>query len=83
MLLSQRKYTLDILKEAGLLGCKPEATPIEQNPPFWDTTSAAYQDVGQYRRLIGKLIYLTVTRPDITYAVGLLSQFMQNLDRYI
>ena len=37
--LSQRKYALDLLHETGLLGCKLESTPIEQNPPFWDKTS--------------------------------------------
>ena len=76
MTLSQRKYVLDLLEETGLLGCKPESTPTEQSPPFWETSSPFLKDPGQYRCLIGKLIYLTVTRPDICYAVGLLSQFM-------
>ena len=76
MVLSQRKYVLDLLKETGCLGCKPEKTPVESNPPFWDTTSTLFDDVGRYHRLIGKLIYLTVTRPDISHAAGLLSQFM-------
>jgi len=60
----------------GLFVCKPKSTPIEQSPPFWETSSPFLKDLGQYRRLIGKLIYLIVTRPDICYAVGLLSQFM-------
>ena len=76
MTLSHRKYVLDLLQKIGLLGCKPESTPIDQTPSFWDTTSELLQDPGQYRRLIGKFIYLTVTQPDISYAVSLLSQFM-------
>lgn len=35
-----------------------------------------FEDIGRYHRLVGKLIYLTVTRPDITYAVGVVSWFM-------
>ena len=46
MVLSQRKYVLDLLKETGRLGCKPEKTPIESNPPFWDTTSTLLDDIG-------------------------------------
>jgi hypothetical protein len=75
--LSQRKYVLDILKETGMLGCKPASTPVEPNPQFWDSNSPLIEDITRYRRLVGKLIHLTVTRPDISFAVGLLSQFMQ------
>ena len=41
----------------------------------WDEASGSLDDAGRYRRLIGKLIYLTMTRPDIAYTIGLLSQF--------
>ena len=68
--LSQRKYHLDFLQEIGLLGCKAR-------PKFWDTVSPMMADANRYRHLLGKLIYLIVTHPDITYFVSVLSQFMQ------
>ena len=55
-----------------------ESTPIEQSPSFWDSSSEILEEADRYRRLIGKLIYLTVTRPDISFAVGLLGQFMHD-----
>ena len=75
MALSQRMYVLDLLQETGLLGCRPETTLVDQNLDFWDY-SKLFEDVGRYRKLIGKLIYLTITHPDISYVVGLLSQFL-------
>ena len=59
-----------------MLGCKSESTPVDQTPYFWDNSSKSFDDVSQYRRLVGKLIYLTVTRPDISYAIRLLTQFV-------
>jgi len=61
LLLSQRKYTLDILEKTGMLGCKPASTLMEANMNLWCDNSHLLDDPGQYRRLIGK-IYLTVTR---------------------
>ncbi|KAL0415349.1 UNVERIFIED_CONTAM: Retrovirus-related Pol polyprotein from transposon RE1 [Sesamum latifolium] len=74
--LSQRKYACDLLQEAGLLGTKPVDTPMDSNPNFWKDDGNYLEDKTKYRRLVGKLIYLTVTRPDISFAVGLVSQFM-------
>ena len=76
-MLSQRKYALDLLQETGLLGTKPMDTPMDLNSAFWDDTSDYLEDKASYRRLVGKLIYLTVTRPDISFAVGVVSQFME------
>ena len=73
LILNQCKYVLDIIEETCLLGCKPQSSPIDSKPQFWDSTSPPLTDANIYRRLVGKLIYLTVTRPDITYTVGLLS----------
>ena len=74
--LSQRKYAWDLLQEMGLLGCKPATSPLEARPKFWDTDSPMMADANRYRRLLRKLIHLIVTRPDITYDVSVLSQFM-------
>ncbi|KAK4397606.1 Retrovirus-related Pol polyprotein from transposon RE2 [Sesamum angolense] len=74
--LSQRKYACDLLHEVGLLGTKPVDTPMDSNPNFWNDDGNYLEDKTKYRRLVGKLIYLTVTRPDISFAVRLVSQFM-------
>ena len=50
---------------------------MEARPQFWDTSSPLWEDANRYQRLLGKLIYVTVTRPDIVYAVSVLSYFMQ------
>ena len=76
MTLSQRKYALDLLHDIGLLGCKLENTSIEQNPSFQDKSSVLLEELNWYKSLIGKSIYLTVTWPDISFAVLLLNQFM-------
>lgn len=76
--LSQRKYCLDLLTEFGLLGCKPSQTPIESCLTLsnGETNDPPLDNINEYQRLVGKLIYLTLTRPDISYAVHILSQFM-------
>ncbi|VVA39701.1 PREDICTED: Retrovirus-related Pol poly from transposon, partial [Prunus dulcis] len=73
---SQRKYVLDLLTETGMLACKPADTPIEQNHRLGKQTDDTTVDRGRYQRLVGKLIYLAHTRPDIAYAVSVVSQFM-------
>nr|KYP36800.1 Copia protein [Cajanus cajan] len=76
--LCQCKYTLDIISECGLLGAKPVGFPLEQNHNLALTTDTPISDPERYRRLIGRLIYLTVTRPELSYCVHILAQFMQN-----
>ncbi|XP_019087633.1 PREDICTED: uncharacterized protein LOC109127425 [Camelina sativa] len=76
--LSQRKYALDIINEAGLLGCQPSAVPIELNHHL-ASDKGLMHDLAQYRRLFGRFIYLTITRPDLCYVVHILSQFMKSL----
>lgn len=75
--LCQRKYATDIVSELGLLGCKPAGSPIDQNHKLSLADGPLLADPERYRRLVGRLIYLAATRPDLTYAIHALSQFMQ------
>ncbi|XP_031096829.1 uncharacterized protein LOC116001068 [Ipomoea triloba] len=72
----QRKYALDILSEAGFLECKPVNTPMVPGYHLAHGDGNVLEDVTTYRRLIGRLLYLTATRPDISYAIQQLSQFV-------
>ena len=72
----QRKYILDLLTETGMLDCKPAETPMMINQKLYMETEVEFADRNRYQRLVGKLIYLSHTRPDIAYAVGVVSQFM-------
>lgn len=84
--MSQRKYALSLISELGLAGSKPKKAPLEQ---YLKLTSIEYdaniengmvdlplEDSESYQKLIEKLLYLTITRPDISYSVQCLSQFM-------
>jgi Reverse transcriptase (RNA-dependent DNA polymerase) len=76
LFISQRKYVLDLLKETGKLGCKPASTPIDINMKLNAEDGELLEDINQYQKLVGKLIYLTVTRPDLSFAVSQVSKFM-------
>jgi hypothetical protein len=65
------------LEEAGLLGAKPTKIPMEADLVLTPAGSSPLHEPARYRRLVGKLIYLTITRPEIAYTVNTLSQFMQ------
>ncbi|XP_074299960.1 uncharacterized protein LOC141631152 [Silene latifolia] len=73
---NQRKYALEIISEVGLLGCKPAQTPMEQHHTLGNATGPLLENIESYRRLVGRLVYLSVTRPDLSYAVHILSRFL-------
>ena len=75
---SQRKYVLDLLKETGMMGCKLVDTPMDPNVKLEMNSDDEPVDKGRYQRLVGKLIYLALTRPDIAFAVSCVSQFMHS-----
>ena len=74
--LCQRKYTLDILADSGALASKPLKLPLEQNFKLSKTSRVPLPDLSSYHRLIGRLLYLTITRSDICYPVQILSQYL-------
>jgi Reverse transcriptase (RNA-dependent DNA polymerase) len=76
LFISQIKYTLDLLKKIGKLGCKPISTPIEYRSKLNSEDGEPLKDINQYQRLVRKLIYLTITIPDISFAVSQVSKFM-------
>lgn len=77
VVLSQRKYVLDLLKETGMLGCKPATSPIDQKFKL-SAEAGEPVDRERYQRLVGRLIYLSHTRPDISFAVSVVSRYMHD-----
>ena len=73
ILISQRKYTLDLLKDTGMLGCKPRHTPLERNWKYLLKDNDPPVDKERYQRLVGRMIYLSLTCPNIAYAVSIVS----------
>lgn len=72
--ISQRKYALEIIKNTSFLGVKSVDFPIEEAK--LSNKGELLKDPAAYRCLVGRVIYLTITRPDITYYVPVLSRFM-------
>lgn len=72
----QRKYITDLLTRTKMLHSKPVSTPMASSPKLTLTSGAALSDPREYKQVVGSLQYLSLTRPDISYAVNRLSQFM-------
>ncbi|XP_019179568.1 PREDICTED: uncharacterized protein LOC109174781 [Ipomoea nil] len=77
LMLSQRRYMKDLLNRAGMTDCKPLATPAAVTQAVTPSTQP-YENPTHYRRLVEALQYLTITRPDLSYAVNRLCQFMHS-----
>ncbi|XP_057745218.1 uncharacterized mitochondrial protein AtMg00810-like [Arachis stenosperma] len=74
--LSQVKYASDLLARADITDSRTEYTPLEPNVCFTPMDDTVLDNPTLYRQLVGGLVYLTVTRPDIAYLVHVLSQFL-------
>eukprot|EP00253_Pinus_taeda_P002104 PITA_02104 len=72
--LSQKKYIGDMLNRFGMAECNPLTTPMEQNLKLTSIEGKEFKDATKYRQLVGSLNYLTTTRPDILFVVGILSR---------
>ncbi|KAL8161570.1 hypothetical protein V2J09_013059 [Rumex salicifolius] len=73
----QRRYAEDLLKKYGMQNCKPIDSPMEVRHMLCAEEGDELEDARLYRQLVGSLIYLTITLPNLTYAVGVVCQFMQ------
>ncbi|KAL0332223.1 UNVERIFIED_CONTAM: Retrovirus-related Pol polyprotein from transposon TNT 1-94 [Sesamum calycinum] len=74
----QRKYTETLLKKFKMESCKTVTTPLVTGEKYQKEDGSQKVDGSMYRSLIGSLLYLTATRPDIMFATCLLSRFMQS-----
>uniref|UniRef100_A0A2N9HZW3 Integrase catalytic domain-containing protein n=1 Tax=Fagus sylvatica TaxID=28930 RepID=A0A2N9HZW3_FAGSY len=76
--LSQRKYALDLLNETGMTACSPASTPMEENLKLCVHPNQVPANKERYQRLVGRLMYLAHTRPDLAYVLSVVSQFMHS-----
>ena len=75
ILISQRHYALSMLFKFGMADCKPISTPLDRNVKLRQNLGKAC-DATQFWQIVGSLIYLMITRSDLSYPVSLISQFM-------
>jgi len=78
LFLCQKKYIKDLLQETKMTQCRPLRVPLTPNLKLYAQIGTPLQDPNCFRRLVGKLIYLSITRPDISFSVQFLSQFMSH-----
>ena len=76
--LTQKKYSLDLLCRAGMLKCKTSPTPMSSTDKLSaaDGTLLSPEDATEYRSIVGGLQYLTITRPDLSFAVNRVCQYL-------
>ncbi|KAL5722266.1 hypothetical protein ACHQM5_005806 [Ranunculus cassubicifolius] len=72
----QTKYAKDLLEKFKMNECNPVQTPLQVNERLSKEDGSSEVDAARYRSIVGSLLYLTATRPDIMYATSLLSRFM-------
>lgn len=75
-MVTQSKYAREILERFNMYECKAVSTPLDQNVKLSSVDETKEVDGTLYQQLVGSLNYLTTTRPDISYSVSILSQYM-------
>lgn len=80
LVLSQHRYATDVVKRANMWSCKPVDTPFSTSEKLsiTDGTSLGEEDSTRYRSVVGALQYLTLTRPDLSFAVNKVCQFLHS-----
>ena len=78
ILLGQGEYVVDILKSFGMMDCKAMTTPMVSNLKLLNYAPSYSVDATMNHHMIGSLMYLMNTRPDICFAVNTLCQFLTN-----
>ena len=78
MTLTQKKYSLDLLRRDGMLKCKHAITPMSATDRLsaLDGDPLSPDDATEYRSLVSGLQYLTITRPDVSYVVNRVCQYL-------
>jgi histone deacetylase 1/2 len=78
IILTQEKYANDVLKRVGMTQCKPVSSPLSTSEKLslYEGTALGPKDATNYRSVVGALQYLTLTRPDISFAVNKVCQFL-------
>jgi len=74
--ISQSKYIQDLIARSGITDSRTAATPMDIHLQLRPTDVTPLEDLARYRHIVGSLVYLTVTRPDIAHPVHILSQFV-------
>jgi len=77
LFLSQKQYILDLLKRSNMVNAKSVTSPMSSSTTLTRFDSEAFGDPSLYRSIVGSLQYLSLTRPDVSFAVNKVCQFLQ------
>ena len=78
LIIHQQKYATELLKRFKMMSCNPTSTPVELGLRFVKDESEKSMDRTLFKQVVGSLRYLCNTRPDISFAVGLISRFVDD-----
>ena len=75
--LSRSKYACDLLHRFHMEDCKPAPSPFQSGVKLFATCTSPGVDSTLYRQLVGSVLYLTHSRPDLSFAIGCVARYMQ------